>query len=70
MEGLEVFDLKSGIVAFPELFKELFVSCDSSAEDVIKILHFDDAGLDTRIQGFLLRSIRKLSESGRLNLWR
>ena len=40
-EGLAVFQLRTAIATFPELFKELLVATDvCSSSDVLDILHF------------------------------
>lgn len=65
-EGLEVFYLRTGIQAFPDLFQELFVAADTcSPDDVLGILKFQcDDSESSKIAGYLKSSIKKLDESG------
>ena len=67
-DGLEVFGLKSGISAFPDLFQELFLASDTcSPEDILSILHLSDLESDdeAKVAGYLKTAIRRLSESGK-----
>ena len=65
LEGLEVFDVKTGIFAFPDLFQELFVASSTcTSEDVIEILKVHGDG-EVRVKEFLLNAIRKLNEMGK-----
>lgn len=64
-----MFGLRSGIVAFPDLFKELFVASDMcSPDDVLSIIHYqkvnDEDECQLKIIEYLENSIKSFSESG------
>lgn len=66
-EGLEVFSIKRGISAFPEIFRALFVASDMCCpEDILSILHFDELDDNSRrVAEYLKSVIQKLGESGK-----
>ena len=68
-EGLEVFYLKTGINAFPDLFMELFVASDECCpDDILSILHFDNYDCEApegQIVMFFQNTIKKLNQSGK-----